>query len=98
MKKVKIVENRFKHIFGGIIKFTFTIRTKFIVIFTILLGLICVFIYVYFPFKLETQAIQCIEDQARGINDMTAFNVSSVLLSEDKKNMKEIICFTSWFP
>lgn len=85
------MENLFKHIFGGAVKFTFTIRTKFIVIFTILVGLICVFIYVYFPLKLETQAIRSIADKARSINDMTAFNVSSTLLFEDKKDMKEIL-------
>lgn len=85
------MENLFKHIFGGGIKFTFTIRTKFIVIFTILVGLICIFIYAYFPLKLETQAIQSIADKARSINDMTAFNVSSTLLFEDKKDMKEIL-------
>lgn len=85
------MENLFKHIFVGGIKFTFTIRTKFILIFTILLGLICVFIYSYFPLRLEKQAIQAIADKARIINDMTAFNVSSALLFEDKKNMEEIL-------
>jgi two-component sensor histidine kinase/HAMP domain-containing protein len=85
------VKNLFKHIFGGGSKFTFTIRTKFIIIFTILVGLICVFIYAYLPIILETQAIQSIADKARSINDMTAFNVSSTLLFEDKKDMKEIL-------
>jgi PAS domain S-box-containing protein len=91
MNKGKIVKNLFKRIFDDVINFTFTIRTKFIVIFTILVGLICVFIYVYFPLKLETQAIQSIADKARSINDMTAFKVSSTLLFEDKKDMKEIL-------
>jgi len=85
------VKNFFKRLFDGVIKFSFTIRTKFTVIFTILVGLICLFIYVYFPLKLETQAIRSIADKARSINDMTAFNVSSILLSEDKKDMKAIL-------
>jgi signal transduction histidine kinase/CheY-like chemotaxis protein len=87
------VEDLFKpkHIFSDIIKFDFTIRTKFILIFTILVALICVFIYTYFPLKLEKQAIQSIADKARSINDMTAFNVSSTLLFEDKNDMQEIL-------
>jgi PAS domain S-box-containing protein len=46
---------------------------------------------VYFPFKLETQAIRSIADKARSISDMTSFNVSPILLSEDKKDMKAIL-------
>ena len=85
------MENLFKKIFGNAIKGGFTIRKKFILIFTILVALICVFIYTYFPLKLEKQAIRSIADKARGINDMTAFNVSSTLLFEDKNDMQEIL-------
>jgi len=89
------VENLFKpkHVFrfSDIIKFDFTIRTKFILIFTVLVAFICAFIYTYFPLKLEKQAIRSIADKARSINDMTAFNVSSTLLFEDKNDMQEIL-------
>ncbi|MGD2091194.1 MAG: ATP-binding protein [Candidatus Aminicenantes bacterium] len=85
------MKNLFKRIFGGDINFTFTFRTKLIIIFTILVGLICVFIYAFFPLKLETAAIQSIADKACIINDMTAYNLSSTLLFEDKKNMKAIL-------
>lgn len=85
------MENLFKHMFVGGIKFAFSIRTKFILIFTLLVGLICVFIYFYFPLKFEKQALQATADKARCINDMTAFNVSSTLLFEDKNDMKEIL-------
>jgi two-component sensor histidine kinase/HAMP domain-containing protein len=76
---------------GIVSAFKLTIRTKFIIIFTLMLGLISAFIYVYFPRKFEKQAIKSIADKAQSITDMTAFNVSPTLLFEDKRDMAEIL-------
>jgi PAS domain S-box-containing protein len=68
-----------------------TIGTKFIIVFTLLLGIISAFIYVYFPYKFTKQAIRATADRAQSITVMTAFNISSTLLFEDKRDMENIL-------
>jgi PAS domain S-box-containing protein len=71
-------------------KFIPTIGTKFIAVFILVVALISIFIYIYFPLKLEQQAIRFIADKARSIMDMTAFNIASTLVFEDKQDMENI--------
>ncbi|UCH96244.1 MAG: response regulator [Candidatus Aminicenantes bacterium] len=81
-----------KNFFKGIFRsFKLTIRIKFIIIFTLLLALISVFITAFFPVKLEKQAIKATADKAQSIANMTAFNLSSTLVFEDKRDMREIL-------
>lgn len=82
------MKNPFSYING---KFTFTLRKKFIIIFTIYGGLISTFIFLYFPIKPAEQALKFAADKAQSITAMTAFNVSSTLLYEDSKDMEKIL-------
>lgn len=72
-------------------KFRFTIRSKFAIIFALLIVLISAFIYFYFPLKLEREALKPIADKARSISHITAFSISSPLHSNDKKESYEVI-------
>jgi PAS domain S-box-containing protein len=56
-----------------------------------MVGIISAFIYVYFPLKFEKQAIKSTADKAQSIIAMTAFNISSTLLFEDKRDMEKIL-------
>ncbi|RPI70173.1 MAG: hypothetical protein EHM45_25185, partial [Desulfobacteraceae bacterium] len=73
------------------IKLTPTIGAKFIAVFIPFVALISIFIYVYFPHRLEAQALRFVADKAQRIIDMTAFNVSSTLVFADKNDMENII-------
>ncbi len=70
--------------------FKYTIRAKFIVIFSLLIAVISTFIYFYFPLKLERQVLKFAADKAQGISDMTALNISHSLFAADKKNIGAI--------
>ncbi|NIM18223.1 MAG: response regulator [Candidatus Aminicenantes bacterium] len=83
------MKNFFK-IFRGF-KFRTTIGTKFIIVFTLMVGIISAFIYAYFPLKFEKQAIKSTADKAQSIIAVTAFNISSTLLFEDKRDMENIL-------
>ena len=72
-------------------RFKNTLRKKFIFVFTIYVGIISAFIYFYFPLKLEKQALNIAADKARSITGMTALNVSSILIFEDREDMKKIL-------
>lgn len=82
------MKNPFKY-FTGALKST--LRKKFIFVFTLYVGLISAFIYFYFPLKQEKQALVFAADKARSIAGMTAFNVSSILVFEDREDMKKIL-------
>lgn len=71
--------------------FNFTIRNKFIIIFTLYIGFVSAFIYLYFPIKPSEQALKYAADKAQSITDITAFNVSSTLLLENVIVMEKII-------
>jgi PAS domain S-box-containing protein len=67
-----------------------TIRTQIIVVITYLLGGISLFIFLYFPTRLEKQAFNAISAKAKSISDMTAFSIAPALLFEDSKTIEEI--------
>lgn len=72
-------------------KLRFPLRVKFFLVLSALVGLISIFIYFYFPFKLERQALKSIADKAQSIIKMTAFSVSSPLVFEDKKDIETVL-------
>ena len=64
-----------------------TIRTKIAAIISILIALISLFMFVYFPTRLEKQAIKAISDKAKSIAEIAAFNVAPALFFEDVSNV-----------
>jgi signal transduction histidine kinase/CheY-like chemotaxis protein/HPt (histidine-containing phosphotransfer) domain-containing protein len=70
---------------------SFTVRTKLITLITLLIGGISLFIFIYFPSKLEEQAISSIEAKAQSIAVMTAFSISPALYFEDIESIKEVL-------
>jgi CheY-like chemotaxis protein len=71
-----------------------SLRMKFATIITFLIAAISVFIYVYFPDKLEMQARKAIADKAATISEMMAFSISPSLLFRDKEAAEEAIQVT----
>ena len=69
----------------------FTIRIKLAIVITLLIGMISLFIFIYFPFRLEKQAIKAIVAKAQSIAEMTAFSISSALFFEDIDTMEAIL-------
>jgi len=67
---------------------------KFATIITFPIAAISVFIYFYFPDKLEMQARKAIADKAATISEMTAFSISPSLLFRDKEAAEEAIQVT----
>lgn len=65
-----------------------SIRTKFIIIISLLVSLLSLFIFIYFPYRLEQQAIESIASRAKGIASMAAESFSPVLLFNDKFEME----------
>jgi PAS domain S-box-containing protein len=82
------MKNWFKPFTGT---FKSTLRKKFIFVFTLYVGLISAFIYFYFPLKLERQAIKFAADKAQSIAEITAFNVSPILVFEDREDMDKVL-------
>ena len=68
-----------------------SISVRFATIITILIAAISVFIYFYFPYKLEMQARKAIAEKATSISEMTAFSISPCLLFRDKEAAGEAI-------
>ena len=70
-------------------RWNFTIRTKLAVLITLLIAGISLFIFVYFPFRLENQAVKGIVHEAESITEMTAFHVGPGLFFEDLEAIEE---------
>ena len=68
-----------------------TIRSKLAVLFMVLIGVISLFIFIYFPSRLKNQAIEASVDKAQSIAEMTAFSISPALLFDDVKGAQEVI-------
>jgi signal transduction histidine kinase/CheY-like chemotaxis protein len=72
-------------------RWIFTIGTKLAVLIILLIGGISLFIYHYFPARLESQAMSAISDKAHSITEMMAFNVSPALYFEDRDGAAEAL-------
>jgi signal transduction histidine kinase len=68
-----------------------TIRRKLALVITLLVGGISLFIFIYFPAKLEEQAIQAIAAKAHTVAEMTAFSVAPALFFEDIQSIREAL-------
>jgi PAS domain S-box-containing protein len=67
------------------------ISAKLATIITLLIGVISLFIFFYFPAKLQKQAIKAISAKAESITQMTAFSVGPALFFEDTTSMEEAL-------
>jgi signal transduction histidine kinase len=67
-----------------------TIRTKLVTFISFLIGIICLFILLYFPSRIEKQATKSIIEKAESIAEMTSFSVSPALFFEDIETIEEV--------
>ena len=67
------------------------LRTQLVSVFALLLGVISVFIFVFFPARLEKQAVRALGDKAASVATMTAFSVSSALVFGDRAGIDEAL-------
>lgn len=68
-----------------------SIRTKLALVMTLLVGVISIVIYSYFPERLREQAIASIIDEAYNVTDMAAFAVAPGLLSGDRVTVDQAL-------
>ncbi len=66
------------------------IRTKFIAVFLFLIGIISVFIFVFFPAKLEEQGYIATINKAHSLTEIIAFSVSPAIFFNDIENISII--------
>ena len=55
------------------------------------IGLICAFIFLFFPARQEQQAIDALANRARSIGEMTAFTIGPALYFEDSETIDEAL-------
>lgn len=67
------------------------VRTKLVLLISVLIGCIALFISVYFPARMETQARAGLRSRAESIARMTAFGISSGLFFEDRQAVEEAL-------
>lgn len=70
--------------------FNLNIRTKLFVVISILIALISLFVYLYFPRQYEIQATKAIAAKANNITQMTAFSLSAALVFTDIPEIEEV--------
>jgi two-component system cell cycle sensor histidine kinase/response regulator CckA len=71
--------------------FTPTIRTQMAVIFTILIGLIAVFIFLLFTTKFKNEATNAAIARAQSIGNLTAVSMAFPLQANDQKGVNRVI-------
>lgn len=67
------------------------IRTKIALLVSLYFGLIAIFILIFFPFKLQEQAIKTIAVRAQNLAEMTTFSLGSALNNQDSGRIEEVI-------
>jgi len=61
------------------------VRTKLVVALAALIGVIALFIFLYFPARLKSQATGALISRAHSVADMTAYSASAALYFEDQE-------------
>ena len=67
-------------------KYYLTLKIKLTVVITLLIGLISLFIYYYFPNKFEEERLNSLEEKAFSIAKIAAYGISSGLYFEDHQS------------
>lgn len=70
--------------------FNLNIRTKLFAAISILIAVISLFVYLYFPNQYENQATEAIAAKANSITQMTAFSLSAALVFTDILIIEEV--------
>jgi len=65
------------------------LRTKLALIVSVIIGLISIFIFVYFPQRHREQEMEGTAARAKSIAVMTAFNVGAAILFDDTTTIHE---------
>src|SRR5262249_35150105 len=60
------------------------VGTKLALVMTLILAVVSIWIYLYFPEKLQRQTVEALAQRATAIADMTAFSVAPALQSHDR--------------
>jgi signal transduction histidine kinase/ActR/RegA family two-component response regulator len=66
-------------------------RRKLMVVTSLMLGVVSVFIYLYFPSRLRSQAMSSLTDNAHTIAHMTAYSISTALFFDDREAAAETL-------
>lgn len=61
----------------------YSIKTRLIVSFSLVIGVISVFIYIFFPYKLEQQALQLLKARTHSIAEVTASYIGKPFAKKD---------------
>jgi PAS domain S-box-containing protein len=77
------------------IRFKTGIRDKLLLSFSMLVACTAAFIYLYFPARLEQQAMRAVTDKAKVVRDMTAFSLSPGLYFNDSTAIAEVLAGAS---
>ncbi|MBI5215309.1 MAG: PAS domain S-box protein [Ignavibacteriae bacterium] len=70
-------------------RFSLSIRNKLVILFSLLVLIISIFIYIYVPSRIEEQAGHALREKTKSIARMTAFSLSSALVFHDVRTLNE---------
>ncbi len=76
---------------GKWVDWVYTVRTKLTVAISFLIAVICVFIYLFFPARLEEQAMAAAAEKANSLATMMAYNISPALVSDDRPTVCDVV-------
>jgi two-component sensor histidine kinase/HAMP domain-containing protein len=72
-------------------KFYLSLKTKLLIVTTLLLAVISLFVYYYFPLKFENENLNSLQERANSIAKIAAYGISSGLYFEGIKSSNEDI-------
>ncbi len=72
-------------------KFYLSLKTKLLIVTTLLLAVISLFVYYYFPLKFENENLNSLQERANSIAKIAAYGISSGLYFEGVKSSNEDI-------
>lgn len=68
-----------------------SIRAKLLISFTLLVTSLALFVYLFYPARLERQAMQSVEAKAHAISDMTAYSLSAGVYFGDSTAIHDVL-------
>lgn len=75
-----------------------SIKIKLFALLSILVGLISLFIYWYFPAKFADESLRMAREKAISVSNMTAFHIQFAVFFDDKVDARDIIRATRQYP
>ncbi|MEO8166941.1 MAG: PAS domain S-box protein [bacterium] len=69
----------------------YSVRTKLTLATSVLIAVICIFIYWFFPSELKKQALAAAAKKANSIATMMSYNISPALLSDDRPTVCDVV-------